>query len=357
VKIAAAETPVDLAGTGRAGAWRAFAVWTGVVAIYAVALHRAAGLPLAYAVLAGAVNIYSLAAITAAAARLATRWELWRLPAARAVAIHLALAAVAIGAWFALQVAYVRLTVGPGFWAVVYENSWVFQILTAAAIYGAAIGLTLTLQSMRRESARAQREAQLELTARQGELSALKGQIQPHFLLNSLNSVLALLDESPDEARRMLLRLGSLLQSTFERMELPAVPLAGELDMIRDYLEVEQVRYGDRLEFAIEAGPDVTDIPVPPFILQPIVENAIKHGVERRAARGHVFVGARRVGGTLELSVRDSGGGFAGEAPRTGRGIELTERRLAALYGDRAALRFSHEAAGFTARLTLPVDA
>jgi LytS/YehU family sensor histidine kinase len=219
------------------------------------------------------------------------------------------------------------------------------------------MGLAVTVQAHDRERARQEHEARLALAAQQSELSAIKAQLQPHFLLNALNSAVALLDDSPDEARAMLIRLGSLLQSIFDRLEQPSVPLARELDTVRDYLDVERIRFGDRLRYAIDAAPGAADVAVPPFILQPLVENAIRHGIEPLARPGTVHVGARRNGSVLHVEITDTGNGFAdGTAPRGGRGLDLTARRLSTLYGARAALDFRSGPGGFTAHLQLPID-
>jgi LytS/YehU family sensor histidine kinase len=234
-----------------------------------------------------------------------------------------------------------------------------FQLLTIAMIYAAGASIGLTVQSADRERERQQREARLEVLAREAELTAIKAQLQPHFLFNSLNSILALIDDDPAEARHMLTRLSSLLHSVFDRLDEPLVPLDRELETIRDYLDIERIRFGDRMTFSIEAETAARRVPVPPFLLQPIVENAVKHGIEPYAKPGTVRVTGNVDGRRLRLSVIDSGANGNGNDPSSaGHGLALTRRRLHAVYGsDGATLRTIRTVDGCTVTLDLPLEA
>ena len=202
---------------------------------------------------------------------------------------------------------------------------------------------------------RQQREGQLEVVAREAELQAIKAQLQPHFLLNSLNSVLALIRHDPAAAEQMLGRLASLLHGVFDRLDQQFVPLAPELDMLRDYLEVEQMRFDDRLRFDIRLDSKAGAVLVPPLLLQPLVENAVKHGIEpymhparSPSMRGLLMAGCRS---RLPTRVRAR---MAATAGGTGRGIELTRRRLDSVYGKDAELQMERVSSGFRVSLDLP---
>ncbi|MEK6286194.1 MAG: histidine kinase [Acidobacteriota bacterium] len=184
-------------------------------------------------------------------------------------------------------------------------------------------------------------EAQLQVT--EAQLQALKMQLHPHFLFNTLNSISALLDEDVDAADQMLARLGDLLRMTLENSGAQEVTLQEELEFLRCYLEIEQVRFHDRLTVIMNIEPETLDARVPNLILQPIVENAIRHGIVSRIAPGQIEINAKRSGDTLQLEVKDNGRGLhRGEASsgriKEGLGLTNTRARLEQLY--RAAHRF-----------------
>lgn len=336
--------------------WLGLAVWSAAVLVYAVVLGTQARLPAAQAVISASVNLYTLALLAWAAGRFVERRTGWNHPV-RAVALHAGAGVVAIALWSVVEITYARIMLGPDMFTVL-ANTWMFSLVSAITTYCAAVGIGATVQAIERQRAQQQREAALELSARQSELAATRAQLQPHFLLNSLNSVVALIDDDPGEARAMVLRLSALLTSIFERFDLSAVPLGRELDLIETYLGIEQIRFGSRLRFSIDASPNVRDIPVPPFLLQPIVENAVKHGIEPFTRAGRIDISARLDGARLCITVTDSGDGVdATTLPVTGRGVDLTTRRLDALYGAAAALTCRRVAGGFAVTLDMPVGA
>src|SRR4029079_2186861 len=168
-------------------------------------------------------------------------------------------------------------------------------------------------------------------------LQALKMQLHPHFLFNTLNSISALLDEDVDAADQMLARLGDLLRMTLENSGAQEITLQEELEFLRCYLEIEQVRFNDRLTVDMKIEPATLDAQVPNLILQPIVENAIKHGIVSRIAPGRIEISAIRYGGSLKLQVRDNGPGLhPGEASsgrvKEGLGLANTRARLEQRY-------------------------
>jgi LytS/YehU family sensor histidine kinase len=209
-------------------------------------------------------------------------------------------------------------------------------------------------QSARLARAQERWQHDLELAAREAELRALNAQLEPHFLLNTLNSVLALVDDRPRDARLMIERLAELLKATFDEMAEAAVPLGRELDLIAAYLGVEQVRFADRLHVTIDVPDSLRQIPVPPFLLQPIVENAIKHAVAPQTGSASIAITAREHEGWLRVAVADSGRGFDyPTAARHGRGLQLAARRLKAHAPD-ATISSERTAAGFAVVLRLP---
>jgi two-component system LytT family sensor kinase len=198
------------------------------------------------------------------------------------------------------------------------------------------------------------RERELAASQLQGQLAhaqlqALRMQLNPHFLFNALNSISMLVRGGRNgEAVRMLAGLGDLLRGVLEEERPNEVPLREELDFLTRYLAIEQIR-ADRLQVRMAVAPELMDARVPNLILQPLVENAIRHGIARSSAAGLVEIGARRENGSLLLSVRDDGPGLsAGEGGREGVGLTNTRARLARMYGDAQGLEMADAEGGGT---------
>jgi hypothetical protein len=175
-----------------------------------------------------------------------------------------------------------------------------------------------------------------ELRASQAQLQALRMQLHPHFIFNSLHAISALVHRDPEAADKMIARLGDFLRLTLEASSAQEVPLSRELEFLNCYLDIERVRFNDRLTTSIEVDPRALNCRVPNLILQPVVENAIKHGVAPRSAPGRVEVRAARRGRALRLQVRDDGAGLSnasGIITKGGVGLSNTRARLEQLYG------------------------
>jgi hypothetical protein len=177
------------------------------------------------------------------------------------------------------------------------------------------------------------RAAQLEAQLSAARLTALQGQLRPHFLFNTLNMIAEQVHTDPSGADAMLTRLGVLLRSSFTETDRERVPLRRELELLESYVEIMRARFRGRLGFELDVDPSTLDALVPRFMLQPLVENAIKHGVEPREEGGRVTVTARRHGDSLDLEVRDNGDGLVGSI-REGTGVRNTRERLLHLYGE-----------------------
>ncbi|MGC4050025.1 MAG: histidine kinase [Paludibaculum sp.] len=202
------------------------------------------------------------------------------------------------------------------------------------------------------------RSSELERQLVQAHLGALKMQLQPHFLFNTLNAIMVLVRQQKGrEAEEMLGRLSDLLRCVLEDVDTQEIPLRRELEYLQLYLSIEQVRFQDRLRVEIAAPPDVMDAAVPHMILQPIVENAIRHGIGRSSSAGRLRISASLDGGELQLRVLDDGPGLILTAPTQSRGIGLanTRARLEQLYGAGARLTVENaEDGGVAATIVLP---
>ena len=196
-----------------------------------------------------------------------------------------------------------------------------------------------------------QRYREGELRASQAQLQALKMQLHPHFLFNALHSISALVHTDAEAADRMIARLGDFLRLTLETSATQEVPLRQELEFLNCYLDIERVRFHDRLTTRVEVEPQALNCRVPNLLLQPLVENAIRHGIALRSTPGRVEVRAARRGGVLRLEVGDNGPGLpADEAHLTsdghGVGLANTRARLAQLYGAGYSLEMTNDPRG-----------
>jgi len=215
--------------------------------------------------------------------------------------------------------------------------------------YWAIVGLSHALAYHREAQTRALKASQLETRLVEAQLQSLQRQLQPHFLFNTLNTISALMHRDVEAADAMIARLSDLLRISLQTVGVQEVSLKEELDFLSKYLEIEQTRFRDRLTVKFDVPPDTFDALVPNLVLQPLVENAIKHGIGPRPAPGTIRIRARRVGTMLELAVQDNGVGLsAARLSDFNRGIGLsnTRSRLEHLYGSLHRFEFRQPAEG-----------
>jgi len=254
---------------------------------------------------------------------------------------------------------------GIGGAASVWTSFWAG--LRFAVVVGLTVGLGMFFwEGKKAELAAARREIErrdlaearaLKLLA-ESRLASLESRIHPHFLFNTLNSIAALIPDDPRRAEETVQRLAALLRFSLEASRQRLVPLAQELQVVRDYLEIEAARFGPRLRHAVELEPDAQALLVPPLSVQTLVENAVKHAVAPLRGGATLHVRARVQGGDLVVDVRDDGPGFTLAVVPPGHGIDTLQQRLQSLYGERADLALEpSEGGGATLRLRLPARA
>lgn len=220
-------------------------------------------------------------------------------------------------------------------------------------VYFAVLGTGIARDYLLRYRTRLRETVQLQAQLTQARLDALRTQLNPHFLFNTLNSVSALVERDPRGARRMIARLSDLLRHTLEEGNEQEVRLERELDLLDEYIDLMQIRFQDRLEVRMDVSADARVAYVPNLVLQPIVENALKHGVAAQTDVGRIVIRAVREGEVLCISVTDNGPGPAGGS--RGVGLTNTSARLRQLYGLGADLVLARaNGGGAEARLTLP---
>jgi len=311
-------------------------------------------------------GVYTSACLTPVILWLGRRFPIERRNWLRRVALHL---------FFSVAFSFVQLawestilphtgvfpSVMKGFvstFFVVFMLGFHGNITTYFTILGIQYGFRYyrKYQERQREALRLElRAAELQSQLMRAQLSALKMQLQPHFLFNTLNAIMVLVRQQKGrQAEEMVARLSDLLRCVLEDVEAQEVPLRRELEYLKLYLSIEQVRFQDRLQVDISADAAILDAAVPHMGLQPIVENAIRHGIGRSSSAGRIEIVARRVNETLQIKVKDDGPGLS---LSTGRGIGLanTRARLEQLYGKAAQLSVENgEAGGAVATMVLP---
>jgi len=283
------------------------------------------------------------------------------------VPMHVFLSAVfAVGeaALFALVTTALDLRIRPTFletFRMVLPGDFHLNVALYWAIVGIQHGFSVYRRSQERETEAAKlelRASELERQLTEARLGALRMQLHPHFLFNTLNAIVVLVRQGKTEdADQMLTNLSELLRRTLEEWESQEVPLRTEIEFTRLYLDIERVRFHDRLSIDVALEPDTLGALVPSFLLQPLVENAVRHGVAKSSAAGKVTLRARRVGGTLELQISDDGPGLAvpSEVPGNRVGLSNTRARLQQLYGREQCLELvSPESGGTLATIRIP---
>jgi LytS/YehU family sensor histidine kinase len=245
-----------------------------------------------------------------------------------------------------------------GFWTTVQANFYGRNIIDMAYYWGVmAFGYSFEIyHKYKNEEVKA---AQLEARLMESELNALRQQLHPHFLFNTMNTVVVLVRERKnDEAVGLLTRLSALLRISLDQTRAAEVTLQQEVDFLERYLEIQRVRFSDRLSVTLDIPADLRHARIPNLVLQPIVENAILHGVAPKSGPGHVHVSGRRDGEALCLEVKDDGPGLMpGTRGRADEGIGLvnTRERLAKLYGAAGRLSLKSELnRGVAVQIALP---
>jgi signal transduction histidine kinase len=226
------------------------------------------------------------------------------------------------------------------------NRSFPFNLVPFLIVYAAAAALAVAWQYHWALQAQQIRESQLQTQLARTRLDVLRAQIQPHFLFNTLHAISALMGRDVNGARRMMRRLSELLRIALDDSGGDEVPLAAELQFLDGYLDIQRLRFGDRLNVTLEIGEGTRSLPVPRLILQPLVENSIKHGITARPQAENITIRAERTGSGLLLRVADDGPGFrtdAGHLPESGftsggLGLANTRERLRGLYGDEGSL-------------------
>jgi two-component system, LytTR family, sensor kinase len=326
----------------RARAWLAvWAGWTALALLFAVSnslTYRSTGRAANWSLtIERSLSEWWLwALLSPAIGWLAARYPLQGPRAARHAALHATAGAVtAIAKMYADRAVFALLT---GFWTYVLASTIALDFTIYLGIVAAAHGVEYYRRSRERD--------QLETRLAEARLQLLGMQLQPHFLFNTLNTIAEMVHDEPDTADAMIAALSDLLRRTLDLGPSQDIPLDEELALVERYLDIQRARFGDRLQVRVEADEPSRRARVPALLLQPLVENAIRHGLAAHVNAGRIAIEARAVAESIVISVVDDGAGSGGGPERTGLGN--TRARLAALYGSQAALDIAHVPGGGT---------
>ena len=242
-------------------------------------------------------------------------------------------------------------------WLATFQRLFATSFLLHVPVYWLIIGAGAALRVVREASERERRALRLEAQLAEARLLVLRAQLEPHFLFNALNTVSVLMRENVDDADRVLVLLSGLLRRALDTSTAGEIELRHEIAFAEAYLALEQIRFADRLAYRFDVEPELLDLRVPSLILQPLIENAVRHGLKERKTDGSIEVGAERQGDMLLLTVRDNGQGMAANAS-AGVGLSNTRSRLALLYGERHSFELlPGRDAGVLARIGIPLSA
>jgi len=333
--------------------------WTAAALSFAANFHWAHGVPWRDAILPSLADWYSFALLSIPMLSLARRFQFERSRWRSTALLHLFASVFFSGFWITLRAALAQIERAVAGGTPDFANDFVDLFVKSFHlnlwIYWVILAVSHAFEYYRRLSDRELRNAELEKNLTQAKLRALQSQLNPHFLFNTLHTISALMHIDVDKAERMVAKLSDLLRYALDNTDDHEVALESELTFLKRYLEIEQTRFGDRLTVSMDIPDNTLKAQVPNLILQPIVENAIRHGIEPYAKPGKIHLQALRQNGDLILLVKDNGGGLRPQKKREGIGTSNTRLRLQQLYGDRQ--RFDLQNApegGLLATIVLP---
>ncbi len=298
------------------------------------------------------VDWYSCALFTPVCFWLVRRFPLQRGARVRNLAVQFVVISIVVALKFAIFVEVARYLFPAEPWR--FDQMLVRGFVSESIAFWCLLALVYAIEYHRRLRERELQAARLETELASARLDALTAQLQPHFLFNTLHSISTLMRRDVEAADEMLTHLGDLLHRTLRQGGRHEVTLAEELELLRHYTDIMKIRFQDRLAVRVDVDESVLPALVPNLVLQPLVENAIRHGISRKPGAGLLEIAARRDGATLEISVRDDGEGLSGA--EEGVGLSNTRRRLRQLYGEAQSLELVPGGeGGLMVRMRLPM--
>jgi len=330
-------------------------IWVVLMVLQALLLNYYAGLTLNLAII-DSVTGNSLYAVMGLLIWYPTRYIPYRKNGGfYYISAHIAAGVAVIGLWLLITSGITELLLGDdALYNQFSRDSFIWRVLFGVLIYLVLILIYYVIIYARTLQERAQQEERLRSLVRETELNLLKSQINPHFLFNSLNSISSLTISNPDEAREMIIRLSDFLRYSLKNRESDYVPLKEELGRMKDYLAIEKIRFVEKLSYEMEIGPDCLEIPVPTMILQPLIENAIKHGVYESLEPVRVLLKGSCGSENMRLTLSNNFDPSAPSVKGTGVGLQNVTQRLSLAYGDEGRIHWSVKNDFFTVEILIP---
>jgi LytS/YehU family sensor histidine kinase len=290
------------------------------------------------------------------------RYPLFRLPTLRAICMHVSTVAV-IGMIFAAWSALLEIVLNPLMQPQSFTHAWrsriYFRLLISFIVYAFMMTITFVMESKQRIARQQTEAARLNEQLSKAQLSALRRQMDPHFMFNTLNAISGLIrDNRNDAAVSMIVGLSEFLRRAADDSNRPQVALVEEVEYLHRYLDIQKARFAERLQVSVDVPQELLPVQVPNLILQPLVENAIKHGIAKRAEGGAIRVTASRGNGHLSLCVYNDGPCLPADwaATRAGIGLSNLRTRLQILYGNRFELNLRNpDTGGVEVLVSVPV--
>lgn len=340
----------------RLKAWRILLAWTVFGCVNSLqqdlsASMRGSPIPLWIGFALQMPQAWLWAAFTPGILRLARRFPLYGARWPLRLLLHIGLSAICV---FAIHLSYAIYSPWVAPWnltsPLLQRALQIFGLWAIAdsMLYWVVLAIGHVRQEAARVAERARREVVLEEQLARARLDALTLRLQPHFLFNTLHAISTLVLEDPKTANRMITRLSDLLRLTLNRTRTPFVPLHQELELLGHYVALQELRFGDHLRIGVSVAEDAPSGTVPALILQPIVENAVRHAIGEGNQAARVDIVVRRAGDRLRLEVHDNGPGFQSEeaAVEEGEGLRNTRARLREAYGDQHTLSLTDRPGG-----------
>jgi two-component system, LytTR family, sensor kinase len=339
------------------GLWSVVGVLFGTSSYFRARLYAAEPIGVTQAAVVASLDVYTWAVITVVALLAARRFPLDHPQRWRHAAVHLGMALVLIATRSVLL--HVALQSSGWFPPRALGQGLVSLMPPNFVSYWMLLGVAHAVEYARRFRERELRSSQLETQLARAQLQVLKMQLHPHFLFNTLHAISTLVHRSPDLAERMIANLSELLRSTLAHQQAQEISVQEEMQLLEPYLDIEKMRLGERLRLRLEIASETRTALVPHLILQPLVENAIRHGLAPRREGGSIRVRTESWNGRLRLVVEDDGRGFIPTAEggaREGVGLSNTRARLQQLYGDEHRFRVTtRPGAGTRVEIEVPL--
>ncbi len=234
-----------------------------------------------------------------------------------------------------------------------YNNFWIL-VLNSLFMVGAWLVTYLVIKLLLKLNRDRIERLELNANLKQAQLDTLKGQVNPHFMFNSLNNIRGLMLEDVERSREMLTKLSEILRYSLTKNKLNDIPVEEELEMVDHYIDLSKIQFEDRLKFTKRVDPDTLELDIPPMLIQLLVENAIKHGISNLKQGGEIVLSMERREAQLEIEVRNTGG-LKNSGDSTQLGNNNIKQRLKLLYGDRASFTLGEEEGEVVARITIPL--